>query len=172
MPMREWFIVSWLLFSASAFAGQSCVAVRGAINIEYAHSACASTYGTCTHGSIAGDSLLTGSTEYSLEQVSGVAGDPNGEAVFSYKGTLVVTTKEGTLTITEVGVFDPGTGVISSQTPTIVGAGQFAGATGLLFLTGTGTQPGYDAQVSGNLCIGADNPSIASMAPIPSSLVH
>src|SRR5437867_1516590 len=97
------------------------------------------------HGTIEGHlTILTatrGSTEGSIR--SGLLrGTTHLDAVFTdaqgdYLGTLVITTKHGTLTLQDEGNLNQATGQFSDHLTVTGGTGRFAGATGELFDQGT-----------------------------------
>src|SRR4051812_41991892 len=77
---------------------------------------------TSTAGSIQGG-LLRGTTEFNAVFV-----DAQGD----YVGTLVITTKHGTLTLQDQGALNPVTGEFTDHLTVVSGTGRFAGATGEL----------------------------------------
>jgi hypothetical protein len=141
------------LMTGSVFAKERCHRAKGNISVSFTSQDCSSPYGMCTTGEVRGDHFLRGTTKYTVEQIGGVAGDPYGQATVSYRGVLTLTTKHGTLTITDLGIWDEVAGVISSQSPTLSGTGDFEGVHGLFFTNGTATQPGFSSAISGNICV-------------------
>src|SRR6476646_643175 len=81
-----------------------------------------STAGVITTG------LLRGTTSF-----SGTFTDAQGD----YVGTLTITTKHGTLVLSDVGRLDPATGHFTDDLTVVGGTGRFAGATGHLVDQGT-----------------------------------
>jgi hypothetical protein len=77
---------------------------------------------TSTAGSIA-SGLLQGTTQFSA-----MFTDAQGD----YVGTLVITTADGTLTLSDQGNLNPGTGAFFDNLTVTGGTGRFAGATGTL----------------------------------------
>ena len=74
--------------------------------------------------------------------------------VFTVAGTVVFTTKHGTLTLNAAGTFDVSTGAFKTSGPIGAGTGKLAGATGTLTLAGvqnltTGT---FTEALSGTIC--------------------
>jgi hypothetical protein len=81
-----------------------------------------STAGTIRSG------LLRGTTAF-----SGTFIDAQGD----YVGTLVITTRHGTLTLSDQGSLNPATGQFTDDLTVVSGTGRFAGATGQLSDQGT-----------------------------------
>jgi hypothetical protein len=74
--------------------------------------------------------------------------------VFTVAGTVVFTTKHGTLTLTAAGTFDVSTGAFMTSGPVSAGTGNLVGATGTLTLAGvqnlaTGA---FTETVTGTIC--------------------
>jgi hypothetical protein len=100
-----------------------------------------STVGVIDHG------LLRGTTQFSA-----LFTDAQGD----YVGTLVITTKQGTLTLHDVGHLNFATGAFSDQENVLSGTGRFAGATGHLSFQGVvDLQTGHlvDTSIRGEICL-------------------
>lgn len=105
----------------------------------------ATTEGTITNGGI-----LNGTTRATFTSAFTPTPDPN---AFSFTTTLTITTNKGTLTTSDVGVFDTARGVFADIARVSGGTGDFAGATGTLFITGTTTDGvHFDDEITGTLC--------------------
>ncbi len=116
-----------------------------------AHLETTFTSPTTTIGEITGDGWLKGTTNYAADNLV----DGPQPATSSYSGELVVTTKKGTLTLRDVGVFLAAPGGPFAEYDTVSGGtGRFAGATGLLFIHGTmnAAGNGFTGSISGELC--------------------
>jgi hypothetical protein len=101
---------------------------------------------TSTAGSIQ-SGLLRGTTQF-----SGMFTDAQGD----YVGTLVITTKHGTLTLQDQGNLNPATGQFTDHLTVTSGTGRFAGATGELSDQGTlNLQTGRfaHAPLTGQICL-------------------
>lgn len=90
------------------------------------------TSDTTTAGAIIGGGLLHGTTTATLnitaiDQTTGNA---------TYVGVVVITTKHGTLTLDDAGLFNLVTGVFRSHSTVAGSTGRFAGATGDLYFAG------------------------------------
>src|SRR5712691_8523320 len=74
--------------------------------------------------------------------------------VFTITGTVVLTTKHGTLSVDLVGTFDVTTGAFSATGPISGGTGNLAGATGALTFTGVEnlTTGAFTETIAGTVC--------------------
>jgi len=90
------------------------------------------TSDTTTAGKIIGGGLLHGTTTATLNIAA--IDQTTGDA--TYVGVVMITTKHGTLTLNDVGLFNLVTGVFSSHSTVAGGTGRFAGATGDLYFAG------------------------------------
>src|SRR5260370_19418451 len=130
-----------LLGSPSQFPIQSATAhsrchqldddagIQGAI----APDGCTSPVGLCTAGVFKGDGLLRGTTSLTADGLVPAAGMPLVEAAttLSYTALLTITTRHGTLTTRDTGIFyTPGTGLFASRDVVGGAAGLLAVATG------------------------------------------
>jgi len=70
-----------------------------------------------------------------------------------YTGTLSITSDQGTLNISDVGVLDTTHNVFSEIDRIEGSTGIFSGATGILFISGNQTATGFTGKVTGNLCL-------------------
>jgi hypothetical protein len=125
--------------------------IQGAL----APDGCTSPVGLCTAGVFVGDPLLRGTTSLTADGIAVAAGMPAVEAAttLSYSGLLTITTRRGTLTTRDTGIFDTaGTGLFASRDVIVGGTGIFEGATGHIFYTGTGVTK-FDAHASGEICL-------------------
>jgi hypothetical protein len=116
---------------------------------------CTSPVGLCTAGTFFGDGLLNGTTSLVADGLVPAAGMPLVEAAstLSYSALLTITTRNGTLTTRDTGIFDTaGTGLFASRDIVVGGTGIFAGATGHIFYTGTGVTS-FNAHASGEICL-------------------
>src|SRR5438309_11241161 len=97
--------------------------------------------------------VLNGTTSAHFD-ITGATG-----SVLSIAGTLVLTTKHGSVTVSLTGTLDAATGAFTATGPLSGGTGSFAGTTGTLTLTGvenlsTGV---FTETVAGTLCGGEDD---------------
>jgi hypothetical protein len=128
---------------------------NGGIQASLVTEGCTSPVGLCTAGVFTGDGLLKGTTSFVADAVAPSAGMPGVEAptTLSYTGLLTITTRRGTLTLRDTGIFDTAAGLFSSRDVIVGGTGLFTGVTGHLFFTGTGTSS-LDSQATGEICFG------------------
>ena len=151
-----------LLMGLVAFAAVGNAADCRKINtvVTGAIGPCAeSPIGLCAPGS-ARSGLLKGGKTFVFLGVAPGAGLLGLEppTVLSYTGPVVYTTDKGTLTLKATGVLDQVSLVFTEIQQVTGGTGDFAGATGTLFLSGssTGTLPTgvtpFSSDVSGEVC--------------------
>jgi hypothetical protein len=127
---------------------------KGGILSSVVAEGCTSPVGLCTAGVFEGDHLLRGSTSFVADGLAPAAGLPGSEAptTLSYSGLLTITTRQGTLTTRDTGIFDTAAGIFASRDIVVGGTGIFAGATGHVFFHGTGTTT-FDSVASGEICL-------------------
>jgi hypothetical protein len=127
---------------------------KGGITSSVVAEGCTSPVGLCTAGAFDGDHLLRGRTSFVADGLAPAAGLPGSEAptTLSYSGLLTITTREGTLTTRDTGIFDTAAGLFTSRDIVVGGTGIFAGATGHIFFHGTGTTT-FDSVASGEICL-------------------
>ena len=78
--------------------------------------------------------------------------------VLTFAGTVVFTTKRGTLTVGIAGTFNVATGAFDASGPINGGTGRFAGASGMLRLVGVQDSTGrFTETVRGTLCLADDD---------------
>lgn len=105
-----------------------------------------------TESQIIGGGIIHGTTTAQLFPTSF---DPT-TGIETFVGTLVLTTRQGTLTLSILnGVFDTTTGEFSNDSMVVDGTGRFAGATGGLFFHGFVAADGTftDDEISGEICV-------------------
>jgi len=104
------------------------------------------TAGTITRGGI-----LNGTTSDIF--TSGFTPTPD-PSTFSFTAMLTITTDMGTLTTSDVGIFDVVSGVFSEIARVTSGTGTFAGATGTLFISGSTTDGiHFQDRIIGQICL-------------------
>ena len=107
---------------------------------------------TDTESRIKGGGIIHGTT---TAQLFPTGFDP-ATGIETFEGTLVLTTKHGTLTLFVFnGVFDTLTGEFSNDSQVVDGTGRFAGASGGLFFHGFVAADGTftDDEISGEICV-------------------
>ena len=148
--------VSLVLFTCVAIGASQvnqCESINTDIISTFANGlGCPSPVGICTTGNIT-SGLLRGTTRFvALTLIPGP-----GPSTLAYSGTLSITTDQGTLNISDVGVLDQTNNVFSEIDridPRIESStGIFSGAKGILFISGNQTLTGFTGKVTGNLCL-------------------
>src|SRR6266481_992951 len=107
---------------------------------------------TDTESQIIGGGIIHGTT---TAQLFPTGFDP-ATGIETFVGTLVLTTKQGTLTLLVLnGVFNTFTGEFSNDSEVVDGTDRFAGATGGLFFHGFVAADGTftDDEISGEICV-------------------
>jgi hypothetical protein len=101
------------------------------------------------------DRLISGTTFASVLGLAPSLGLPGlePETTLSIKGERTITTARGDLMFHFITVFDTARGEFAEINRVIGGTERFAGATGTLWITGTGTTV-FDGRVTGQICIG------------------
>jgi hypothetical protein len=124
--------------------------IRASVTTE----GCTSPVGLCTAGVFKGDPLLRGTTALVADGLVPAAGMPFVEAAttLSYSALLTITTRRGSLTTRDTGIFDTAAGLFASRDIVVGGTGIFEGATGHIFYTGTGVTA-FDAHATGEICL-------------------
>ena len=138
---------------AQAHEHEHCLPVHSALTAELSTQSCASPFGLCTTGHLRGD--LHGATSFTVLSLAPSAGLGAAEpaSTLSYLGQFVLTTREGTLTVSDVGLLDGANGAFTEIWRVTGGTGDLAGATGTMWLSGTTTATGgFDGTVTGQLC--------------------
>ena len=107
------------------------------------------TSATTTAGKLIGGGLLHGTTTVTLNITA--VDQTTGDA--TYMGVVVITSKHGTLTLNDAGLFNLVTGVFNSHSTVAGGTCRFAGATGDLYFAGIIdlTSGSFTEDISGEL---------------------
>lgn len=154
------FLLLTILVPASGGASAAtplCLPVHARIAASFVAEGCSSPVGLCTAGTITEGGLLNGSTRFTALAAAPAAGMYGVEAdsTLSYNGELIITTRQGVLEISDVGVFDQFAGKFTELDRVIGGTGMFANASGVLFISGDAYADGsgFDGRISGELCL-------------------
>jgi len=145
----------WLVRDTSA-SNHPCLRLKGkgGIHSSVVTDGCASPVGLCTSGEYKGEPLLRGTTHFVADALTPSAGMPDSiepASTLAYSGLLTITTPGGTLTTRDTGIFDTANGLFAARDLVVGGTGDFAGVSGYIFWTGTGTTE-FDAAATGELC--------------------
>ena len=138
--------VGLLPFAQSASAVSDCKQAKG--NLSVVNNFNGTTSGTITQGG-----RLNGTTQASFTSAFTPTPDPN---TFSFTDDLSLTTNKGVLKTHNVGLFDTATGLFSAinRIDPNASTGDFAGATGVLYVNGKTTDGGatFQAEITGEIC--------------------
>jgi len=141
---------------AFATQGALCIPVHATIEALFVATGCTSPVGLCTAGQITGG-VLNGQTSFTALGIATAAGMTGIEpdTTLSYHGVLEISTRHGTLTISDIGVFDQAFGVYSEVGRITAGTGRFENATGTLFIYGNAFPDGsgFNGAIRGKVCL-------------------
>jgi len=130
----------------AASAVSDCKQAKG--NLSVVNNGNGTTSGTITQGG-----RLNGTTQAVFTSAFTPTPDPN---TFSFTDDLTVTTNKGVLKTHNVGIFDVATGLFSAinRIDPNASTGDFAGATGVLYINGKTTDGGatFQAEITGEIC--------------------
>ncbi len=122
---------------------------KGKGNLSVVNNGNGTTSGTITQGG-----RLNGTTQEVFTSGFTPTPDPN---TFSYTGNFSIATNRGVLRSSNVGIFDTATGLFSeiARIDPNISTGDFAGATGVLYINGKSTDGGatFTAEISGEYCL-------------------
>jgi hypothetical protein len=140
-----------LLASFGAQADE-CKEVEAPITTSYFLAGCTSPVGLCTAGTV-GSGVLAGTTRFVVLTLA------QGPSIYEliYTGELVITTKSGSVTVRDYGVFNQATGQYFEMQKVVSGTKKFKNATGALTSAGFGTTAGFSGTLTGEICRGADD---------------
>ena len=132
--------------SRSVLAYSDCQMVQGNESVVNNHNG--TTSGTITQGG-----KLNGTTQTVFTSAFTPTPDPN---TFSFTDDLTLTTNKGVLKTHNVTLFDAANGVFSAiaRIDPNASTGDFAGATGVLYINGKTTDGGstFQGEISGEIC--------------------
>lgn len=142
---------------AAAQDASLCIPIHAEIRSTFFAAGCDSPVGLCTAGEITKGGILDGTTQFTALSVAPSAGMPGAEpeTTLAYSGLLTITTKQGTVVIRDVGVFDAARGVFGEVDRIVEGTGRFLGATGTLYVFGptTADGTGFVGSIRGEVCL-------------------
>jgi hypothetical protein len=138
--------LSLLPFATSAGAVGNCKTAQA--NISVVNNGDGTTSGIITQGG-----KLNGTTQAVFTSAFTPTPDPN---TFSFTDALTLTTHKGVLRTHNVGIFDTANGLFSAvnRIDPNTSTGDFAGATGVLYIHGKTTDGGatFQAEITGEIC--------------------
>jgi hypothetical protein len=140
-------------------AGNGCKKMKGTYSATFTTNSCTSPAGLCAPGTITGGPLDGASTQWTELNQASSAGMPTTEpsAVVSYDATLDIVTADGTLSLHDLGVVSaanyPDSLFTEIEVP-VSGTGKYAGATGMIYISGALTNNGtaFAGDLSGQIC--------------------
>lgn len=141
-------------------AARTCKPVHADL-VEARSTDCQAGHTTCFRGEVDGNHGLRGTTYFHGEQ--GALFPPGAPTFRSYVGTFEYTTASGTLTMREMGLTEPPdetrpapeSGVVNAFQRIVAGTGEFAGATGYLFVSGFNSNQQITTTIHGVMCLPA-----------------
>jgi hypothetical protein len=137
-------------------ASQTCKTVHADLVEVQSTTSCRPGHPVCFLGEVDGNHGLRGTTYFRGEQ--GALFPSTAPTFRSYVGTFEYTTATGTLTMREMGMTEPPTispdssGVVNAYQQIVSGTGEFAGATGFLFVSGFNRNQRVVTTVHGTIC--------------------
>ena len=135
---------------------QSCKAVHGDLVEVRSTVGCKPEHDFCFLGEVDANHGLRGTTYFKGEQ--GALFPPTAPTFRSYVGSFEYITDRGTLTMREMGLTEPPvasnpeSGVVNAYQKIVAGTGEFAGATGYLFVSGFNRNQRIVTTVRGEIC--------------------
>ena len=139
-------IIGLFSLAQSVAAVSNCQKAKG--NLSVVNNGNGTTSGTITQSG-----KLYGATQAVFTSALTPTPDPN---TFSYTDDFTVTTNRGVLKTRNIGVFDVATGLFSeiARIDPNTSTGDFAGATGVLYVNGKTTDGGatFQAEITGEIC--------------------
>jgi len=113
---------------------------------------CNSPVGFCAGGTFKGNHGFRGTSFFSAISFDPITNDPQGRQVVP--GVSTYTTDDGSITISDVSVFDVARGTFSGIGRIVQGTGRFAGATGDIFTAGRLLADGsFINELNGDICV-------------------
>jgi hypothetical protein len=143
---------SLALLASSSAQADACKQVDAPISTSYFLAGCTSPVGLCTAGTI-GSGLLAGTTRFT---VLTLAPGPSPYDLV-YTGELVITTRSGSVTVRDYGVFNQATGQYFELQQIVSGTRRFKDATGALTSSGLGSTTGFSGTLTGTVCRGGED---------------
>jgi len=147
------FLVVGILASAIPARAGDCKSFRAVIVDAQTTAGCTSPRGFCAAGTVDGIHGFRGTTFFTLDGV--VAGPATAPGTIATSGVLVYTTARGTLTVRESGMSNlviPSGNFFTAFQQVLSGTGDYADATGRMYVLGQNLGDHFEAEVTGELC--------------------
>jgi hypothetical protein len=143
-----------LLILASPASADECKTIHALIVDVQVTEGCTSPNGFCAAGTVEGNHGLAGTTYFRLD--GAVRGPATAPGSIATSGILTYTTGLGTLTVRESGLSGlmstPEQGFFTAFQQVLEGTGDYAGATGHLWVLGQRIGSEFVSEVRGELC--------------------
>src|SRR5262245_59592036 len=141
------------MLAQTAFAGSQCKTFVAEQRDNLITNGCTSPIGFCAGGTFKGNHGFRGTSFFCAISFDPILSDVLGRLVVP--GVSTYTTDDGTLTISDVSVFDTPRGTFAGIGRVTSGTGRFAGATGDIFTTGHVAPDGlsFTTDVTAEICL-------------------
>lgn len=140
-------LIAAALLSSAAARADSCKQIDTSIATSYVFGGwCQSPVGLCTEGTVA-SGPLAGSTRFTVLTMTPTANP----YVLLYTGELVITTRSGTVTVSDSGIYDAAAGKYFELEQVVTGTQRFSDARGALTSQGT-ANGGFQGTLTGEIC--------------------
>jgi hypothetical protein len=149
-------LVALLAFAApiaQAHDDPRCKRIRADLVEVLSTEGCKPEHTSCYLGEVDGNHGLDGVTYFKGDPVVGKA-PPGAPDATPYSGAFEYHTDEGSLFLREAGIVPPG--FVTAIQRIAEGTGEFAGATGYFFVSGTRASGVITTEVTGQLCLPGD----------------
>ena len=152
-PLRFATPLLLLILASPAFAGE-CKKIHALIVDVQVTEGCTSPNRFCAEGTVEGNHGFNGTTYFRMD--GAVRGPATASGSIATSGILTYTTGLGTLTVRESGLSGlmdtPEQGYFTSFQQVLEGTGDYAGATGHLWVLGQRIGSEFVSEVRGELC--------------------
>ena len=143
-----------IVTAASPALADSCKKIHATIVDTQVIEGCTSPNRFCAAGTVEGNHGFNGTTYFRMD--GAVRGPATAPGSIATSGILVYTTDDGTLTVRESGLSGlletPEQGVFTALQVVLEGTGEYAGATGHLWVLGERFGSVFDSEVRGVIC--------------------
>jgi hypothetical protein len=136
------------LAALPAYADDSCKSVQAELVEMGVTAGCDAGEPSCFLGVVDGNHGFMGTTHFRSDSIGTAA--PTSPGSLPYSGLFQYRLRDGTITVRETGVTVPG--VVTAHHRILEGTGEFAGATGDLFVSGYRANGIITTQIFGTVC--------------------
>src|SRR3954466_2233473 len=152
------------LLGAAGAQADPCKQIDTTIVTTFSSEGCASPVGLCTDGTVA-SGRLAGTTHFTALSVTQ---GPIEDSV-AYTGELVITAKNGTVTLRDAGLVLGATGQYYEVQQVVAGTGPYRHAVGVLTSAGAATGTGFEGSLEGAVCSGGSHGEVSGYAGVAGS---